>query len=198
MRNTRVIKDGNGWRTVSRKTVYENQYLQVSEERVKTPGRNKAITWTVAHRKSAAVIVPVTRQGRLVMIHQERVPVRQTLWEFPAGQIDNTYSPTDAQVHETALRELREESGWQLAPGGKLTPLGMFYTSPGFTSEHGWLFLADPVEPAPDGHEHDASETIFQARAFTKAQVRRMIARGEIRDANSLACFARLAAKGLI
>ncbi len=198
MRNSHLIKDPEGWRTVSRTTVYQNQYLQVCEERVKTPKRKKSIAWTVAHRKSAAVVVPVTREGRMIMIHQERVPVRRTLWEFPAGQIDDTYSPTEAQVSATALRELREETGWQLAPRGKLISLGLFYTSPGFTSEHAWLFLAEPVEPAPDGHDHDESETIVQAREFTKAQVKRMIARGQIQDANSLACFARLTAKGLI
>jgi ADP-ribose pyrophosphatase len=198
MRNKRLIKDGDGWKTVSRKTLFQNDYLQVCDERVRTPSRDKAMAWTVCHRKSAAVIVPMTRDGRMIMIRQERIPVRKLLWEFPAGQVDETFSPNPEQIAKTAARELREESGWQLAKGGRLTSLGTFYTSPGFTSEHGWLFLAEPVEPSPDGHAHDASETILEARAFTPVQIRRMIARSEICDANSLACYARLSAKGLV
>lgn len=186
-----------GWRTVSRGVCYEDPYLQVCEEVVRTPARASSITWTVVHRKAAAVVVPMTRDGRFLMVRQERIPVRQTLWEFPAGQIDETRSPTNRQILQTAMRELREETGWQLAPRGRLVPLGGFWTSPGFTSEHGWLFLARYVEPSPDGHEHDESETIVETHAFTPGQIRRMIARGVIRDANSLASFARLVAMRL-
>ena len=45
-----------------------------------------------------------------------------------------------------ARRELREETGYELAPGGELVSLGYFFTSPGFTDEHCYLFLARPVQ----------------------------------------------------
>jgi 8-oxo-dGTP pyrophosphatase MutT (NUDIX family) len=130
------------------------------------------------------------------MIRQERIAVRRTLWEFPAGQIDVSYSPTISQVRSAARRELQEESGWHLAKGGQLHSLGMFFTSPGFTSEHAWLFVADPVEPHPNGSTHDSGEAIVETKLFSKAEMLRMIAGDEIQDANTLCSFARLLAHG--
>jgi len=124
------------------------------------------------------------------------VPIRATIWEFPAGQIDD-----DAQIdaiRATAIRELREESGYQLAPEGELISLGHFFPSAGFTDEHSHLVLARPVVPSPLGHSHDPGEAITECRAFSQAHLRAMIASGEICDANTLSAFARLVAMGLL
>ena len=41
------------------------------------------------------------------MIHQERYPIQRTLWEFPAGQIDERDKADDpATIVATAMREL--------------------------------------------------------------------------------------------
>ena len=63
------------------------------------------------HRKPAVVIAPLTREGRFVLIREERIPVRAAIWSFPAGQIDDTPEPDDAVIREVARRELREETG---------------------------------------------------------------------------------------
>ena len=95
------------------------------------------------------------------------------------------------------MRELREESGYELAPDGELIALGHFFPSAGFTDEHSHLLLARGVVPSPHGHAHDSAEAITECRAFTREEFRAMIASGEIRDANTLAAFARLVAMGL-
>jgi ADP-ribose pyrophosphatase len=96
-----------------------------------------------------------------------------------------------------ALRELREETGFELAEGGNLIPLGDFFTSPGFTDERGYFFLARPVRECAAGHSRDESESILDCHAFSAEEVRGMIASNEIRDANTLAICARLLARGL-
>lgn len=198
MKNQRLSGDSRGWKTLEERAAYTSPHLQVVEERVATPRRPAGQYWTVARRRAAAVVAPRTSGGRFVMIRQERIPVRRELWEFPAGQIDSSAPPTLAQARAAARRELREESGWRLARGGKLLPLGMYFSSPGFTTERAWLFLADPVEPDPRGHAHDEAETILGAEEFTPAQIREMVAAGQICDANSLAVFARLCALRLV
>jgi len=64
--------------------------------------------------------------------------------------------------------------------------------------EHNYLFAARPVVPSPHGTAHEASEAIGECRAFTPAQLRAMIASGEICDANTLAAYARMTALGLL
>lgn len=198
MKNTKLYADGKGWRTLSERAAYHSPYLVVTEELVATPRRPGGQDWTVAHRPGAAVVAPRTRRGGFVMVRQERIPVRRELWEFPAGQVDASRAPTPAQVRAAARRELREEAGLRLAAGGRLVPLGMLFSSPGFTSEHAWLFLADPVEPDPRGHAHDEAESIAGTREFTPGELREMVAAGVIADANSLAVYARLAALRLV
>ena len=189
------ISDPHGWHTVADETLFANAYIEVHRPTVTSPTRAEPFTWTVTHRKGAVVVVPITADGRLLLVRQERVPIRATIWEFPAGQIDDL-AEADA-IRATGLRELREESGHDLAPGGEIVDLGHFFPSCGFTDEHSHLLLARPVVPSPHGHAHDASEAITECRAFTRGEFRTMIASGEIRDANTLAAFARMVAMGL-
>ena len=89
------------------------------------------------------------KAGRLLLIRQERIPIREALWEFPAGQIDSPEEKDDAAIRATAERELREESGYELGPQSELIAMGCFFSSPGFTDEHSYLFLARGVVPSP-------------------------------------------------
>jgi len=190
------IRDSDGWQTRQDETLFANPYLSVHRVTTTSPSRPEPFTWTVVHRKGAVVVAPMTAAGDLLLIRQERVPIRAEIWEFPAGQIDDQ-AEADA-IRATGLRELQEESGYELASGGEIIPLGHFFPSAGFTDEHSHLLLARPVVPSPRGHRHDANEAILDCRAFSPAEFRAMIASGEIRDANTLAAFARLVALGLM
>jgi 8-oxo-dGTP pyrophosphatase MutT (NUDIX family) len=188
----RVQEDN--WETISSERHFANANLEVVTDRVRTPSRSLPRTWTIVHRKAAVIIAPMTRDGKIVLIHQERIPIRAAIWEMPSGQIDG---PPQETVEQVALRELREEAGYELAKDGKLIALGHYFTSPGFTNERGHFFLARPVEPCPN-HVRDESESILDCRAFTVPEIRRMIAENEIRDANTLSMWARLWARDLL
>jgi 8-oxo-dGTP pyrophosphatase MutT (NUDIX family) len=197
MKFHRSLTDPKGWR-VRRETVcLDTPHLQVVETEVETPARPAGCSWTVVHRKAAVVVAPITSQGHLVLVRQERIAVRGTLWEFPAGQIDEAGEIETARVLETAFRELREETGCQLSPGGEMIPLGMFHSSVGFTDEHAYLWLARPVQQAGRRPGATGDEAIVACRTFTRDEFLTMIATGEIHDANTLSTFARLVAMGL-
>ncbi len=184
--------NGGSWQELARKEFVDTPFLRVACETVATPTRPDGIDWMVARRRQAAVVAPRTVDGRYLLLRQERVPVRETLWEFPAGQIEGEV--TAETIIETAHRELGEETGHRVA--GELIPLGFFLTSAGFTDERCHLFLATDVVPRDEGHSHDDGEAILECRAFSGEELRRMIAIGEIYDANTLAVFARLCAMG--
>jgi len=153
------------------------------------------------HRKAAVIIAPMTRDGKIVLICQERIPIRAAIWEMPAGQIDNSVAGVGLsavasakaddpghraaeKIEQVALRELREEAGYELAKDGGLIPLGYY-------------FLARPVEPCRD-YVRDEAESILDCRAFSVPEIRRMIVESEIRDANTLSMWARLSARDLL
>jgi len=220
---SRVKQDG--WETMSSERHFANAHLEVVTDQVQTPTRSKPRSWTVVHRKAAVIIAPMTRNDKIVLICQERIPIRTTIWEMPSGQIDNSVTgvglsavastlrstatedgsaKADAPSHravetieQVALRELREEAGYELAKDGDLIPLGYYFTSPGFTDERGYFFLARPVEPCPN-YVRDEAESILDCRAFSVSEIRRMIVESEIRDANTLSMWARLSAHDLL
>ena len=190
------IHDSSEWRTHRDELLFANPHLEVHRVTVASPMRPEPFTWTVTHRKGAVVVAARTAEGKFVLVRQERVPIRATIWEFPAGQIDDHEDPE--AIRATGLRELAEEAGYELAPGGEVVSLGHFFPSAGFTDEHSHLLLFSPVTMRQGGAAPDPHEGISECKAFTEDELRQMIATGEVRDANTLAAFARLVARGLI
>lgn len=190
------MQDGDGWKTAFTETNFANPHLEVVTEQVRTPSSAEPRTWTTIRRKAAVVIAPMTSDGKFLLIKEERIPIRAAIWSMPAGQIDNPEA-NEKEIEAVALRELHEETGYDLAPGGETIPLGFFFTSAGLTDEHCYFFLVRPVQRARI-HKREEGEAILECRAVDTEELGRMIAQNEIRDSNTLAICARLAARGLI
>jgi ADP-ribose diphosphatase len=197
VKRSKLVRDNDGWETISSEHHFTNDHLEVVTEQMRTPTRSEPRSWTVVHRKAAVIVAPMTAEGKLLLIRQERVPIRAAIWEMPAGQIDN-HEADENGIKQVALKELREETGFELAPGGELIALGHYFSSPGFTDEYGYLFLARPVQRSANGDKQDETESILDCRMFSVSEIRRMIAANEIRDANTIAICARLASRGFI
>lgn len=195
VKRSNLVRDTDGWETVSSDLHFANAHLEVVIDQVRTPLHSKPRPWTIAHRKAAVVIAPMTCEGKFLLIKEERVPIRAAIWSMPAGQIDDKIEPNEKEIEAVALRELNEETGYELAPGSEMIPLGHFFTSPGFSDEHCYFFLARFVQPAAL-HKREAGEGIIECRAFTARELSRMIASNEIRDSNTLSICARIAARG--
>ncbi len=96
--------------------------------------------WEYAARTrgiGAAVILAVTNAREIVLVEQYRVPLGKRCLELPAGLIGDM--DDGASAHETAERELAEETGFTAT---HFEDLGEFATSPGMTSETFHLFRA--------------------------------------------------------
>jgi ADP-ribose pyrophosphatase len=185
------------WETISSERHFANAHLEVVTDQVQTPSRSQPRTWTIVHRKAAVVVASMTRDGKVLLIRQERIPIRQAIWETISGQVDD-HNADKEEIKKVALRELREESGYELAEDGKLIPLGHYFSSPGFTDERAYFFLARPVQLCRGDPASDEEESILDCREFTVAQIRRMIAENEIQDANTLSICAMLSARGFL
>lgn len=191
--------DPEGWERLGGETLLDSKYLHVEEAQYRTPTRKGPVPWTIVHRKSAIAVVAMTADEKVLMVRQERIAPRLETWEVVAGQIDETDLAHDAEIiRDTIIRELAEEAGYEIADGGEIQSLGYYYTSPGFTDEHIYLFLARPVVPLAGGNEPDDSEAILDIATFSMDELRRMIADNIIVDSLTLSIFARLTARQLI
>ncbi len=129
----------------------------------------------VVRHTGAVVLLPILDDGRVVMIHNVRFAVGETLLELPAGTLEPGEAP-DA----TAGRELIEETGYHAT---SLKLVHEFYSCPGICDELMRLYVATGLrEGAPDREETEQIEN----RIVTRDEIERFIAEGKIRDAKSL------------
>lgn len=120
-------------------------------------------------------MLPFLDDSMVVLVGQYRYITRRFLWEMPTGAAHAGESEEAA-----AQRELAEETGYT---AGRLTRLAEFETSKSILDETAVVYLAEaltPVDRRPDDTE------FFEVRAFSFADVLRMVDAGDIRDAMTI------------
>lgn len=161
---------------IAGKRLYSGHILHLEVDRVRLAGGGEAVR-EVARHPGAAVVVPVLDDGRVLLVRQFRYAAGETLLELPAGKRDGDEEPAAC-----AARELAEETGLCAATLEYLTG---FFTAPGFTDEFIHCFVACGLTPAT-GVVKGADEELLELLPVTLNEARRLIDRGEIRDAKTM------------
>ena len=156
------------------KRIYDGKVVNLRLDTLRLPDGREAKMEIVEHAEVVHVL-PVTDDGKLLLVRQYRAAAGKELLETPAGGIE-----PDEDVETAAQRELREETGYRAE---KFTLLASVYSSPGFCTELNHLFVAtglthDPLEP-------DVDEDIALA-PVTLSEAEEMAASSKIGDAKSV------------
>ena len=159
--------------------------VDVRTDEVKLPGDTTAVRDVVVH-PGAVGIIALDDDERLLLVQQYRHAVRRSLWEPPAGLLDE---PGEDPL-TTAKRELFEETHYEAATWNVLVDL---FTSPGMTDEAVRIYLARNVRPADrPRHETVDEERDMPVRWVPLDEVLEAIAAGHVH--NPLAVSGALAA----
>ncbi len=161
--------------------VFKGKVLDLRVDRVRMPNGREGELEVVRH-PGAAAVVPLTADRQVLLLRQYRYATGEWLLEVPAGKLDGGEEP-----EVCARRELEEESGYR---AGRLRPLGWIWTSPGFTDERIWLFLATGLEPSRQSLQRDE---VLSVEKLPFDEAVRLAARGEIRDSKSICALLRAA-----
>ena len=73
---------------LKRELVYKGAILDIYKDTMELPDGNKAEWDFVSHRMGAAAILPVMKDGRIVMVRQYRNALDRYTLEIPAGKLD--------------------------------------------------------------------------------------------------------------
>lgn len=165
------------------KEVYSNNWMKVREDRVEFPNGDEGI-FGVVEKPDFVAIVPVDGDKRIHLVQQYRYAIGQRSWEIPMGAWEDQ---PDAPPETVALGELKEETGFT---PGKITQIGHIFQAPGYSSQGCHVFLATDLKAGTT--EREASESDMITAGFSVAQLRAMIAKGEIKDATTIAAFGYL------
>ncbi|GGR28563.1 MULTISPECIES: NUDIX domain-containing protein [Streptomyces] len=137
------------WRVTATETPFQGKKTGVRTDDVVMPDGTVARRDYQVHPGSVAVVA-LDAEDRVLLVKQYRHPVRQKLWEVPAGLLD---VPGENPLH-AARRELYEEAHVKAEDWRVLTD---FYTSPGGSDEAVRIFLARDLAEA-EGERFEVAE----------------------------------------
>lgn len=160
---------------ISSERIYEGAILNLRKDTVTAP-KGTAYREIVEHN-GAVAIVPVTDDGKLIMVKQFRYPMGKAVLEIPAGKIDK--GETDPE--KTARRELKEETGYTAE---NLHYLGKINPSVAYTEEVIHLYGATGLTPGETDFDEDEALDILE---FDFEEAYHMAASGQLVDAKTIA-----------
>jgi ADP-ribose pyrophosphatase len=163
--------------TIGTERIYEGRVINVRVDTVTLPSGRESKREIIEH-SGAVCIVPITDDGRVLLVRQYRKPAEEALLEVPAGGLEEGESPA-----ECAARELMEECGFR---PGKLVPLYEAFLAPGYSTEMMYAFLA--TELSPEKMQADDDESI-EIESYTLDELDAMIDNFQIRDAKTVAAI---------
>ncbi|GHC11532.1 NUDIX domain-containing protein [Streptomyces rochei] len=136
-----TIKDSHEeWEVRRTEIPFRGKKTSMRTDEVVMPDGSVASRDYQVHPGSVAVLA-LDDEGRVIVIRQYRHPVREKLWEIPAGLLD---VPGENPLH-AAQRELYEEAHVKAEDWRVLTDV---YTTPGGCDEAVRIFLARALSEA--------------------------------------------------
>lgn len=166
---------------ISSETIYEGAILDLKRDKVTAAG-GEAYREIIEHN-GAVCMVPITDEGKVVMVEQFRYAMGRVVLEIPAGKIDKG----ETDPFEVARRELREETGYS---AGDVRLLGMINTSVAYSKEKIYVFgMCDLTKGETDMDDDEA----IDMKMMDFEEVYSMAAGGKLIDAKTIAaiCMAR-------
>ncbi len=159
--------------TMSSKDIFEGKIIKVRVDKIRTKDGGESFREIVEH--PGGVAIAALADGKMVLVKQFRKAAEQVLLEIPAGKIEKGERP-----EITAVRELKEETGFTAS---RMKHLFTFYSSPGFSSEKIYLYMAEGLvsgEAEPDENEH------VEMVQYDIDTLIKMIEKGEIIDGKTI------------
>ena len=168
---------------LDRQLRYQGTILKIYEDTVIANG-HKAY-WDFIHHDGAAAVLPVTEDGKILMVRQYRNALERETLEIPAGGLNGREEPTDA----AARRELEEETGFVC---GRMELLNSIYTTVAFCNEKIDIYLTTDLKP---GKQHLDEDEYINVEAYSLEELKQMIYQCRIQDSKTICAIMTYAAK---
>jgi 8-oxo-dGTP pyrophosphatase MutT (NUDIX family) len=168
------------WKTVSERTVTENQWFKLNLADVELPdGRH--LDHYLLRQHPVVLTAVIDNDDRVLLLWRHRFIPNTWGWELPSGVVEPGEDLADA-----AARETLEETGWRPGP---LNFLAVMEPAGGFSDavHHVyWTRSAEHVGPPEDAFESERVDWV------PLASIPELIQKGEIRAANTVATLLML------
>jgi ADP-ribose pyrophosphatase len=164
---------------LKKRLVYQGRKFNYEVMQLRLPNGVEG-EWECIRHPGGALAVPITPEGKLVLVRQYRFTVEGRLLEFPAGTVEPNEAPS-----ETIKREIEEETGYKAS---KWRDLGKFPLAPGYSDEYIYAFLAQDLEKLTNPPAQDEDEDM-EVVLMTPEELEAAILNGELIDAKSVTSY---------
>ena len=164
---------------------YQGNILKIYEDTIDANGH--LAHWDFIHHNGAAAVVPVTKDGTILMVRQYRNALDRYTLEVPAGALN---FPEEPKI-DCAHRELEEETGYKTEKE-KLEFLIRVNTTVAFCDEVIDIFVARDLEPSIQNLDEDE---YIEVEEWTVKDLEEKIYQGEITDGKTIAAILAYARK---
>ncbi|MDA7429773.1 NUDIX hydrolase [Primorskyibacter aestuariivivens] len=139
------------WKTIEETTVFEAApYLRIAREVVELPGGQVVDDFYQVHLRPFVAVVPMTPDGRVLILEQYKHGPRKVSITFPGGFVD-----PDEEAETAGRRELMEETGYR---AGAMIPLGSYVDNGNQRGCSGSYFLALECEKVAEADPGDLED----------------------------------------
>lgn len=163
---------------LDRELVYKGAIIDLYRDTVQDPDGRISYYDFIGH-KGAAAVVPVTDEGKLIMVRQYRNALDRFTLEIPAGGLNGADEPTIV----CAARELEEETGYS---SEDLELLITVRTTIAFCNEKIDIYVAKNLKPS---HQHLDEGEFVEVEAYTIDELVEMVYNGTIEDAKTVSAI---------
>lgn len=161
---------------LDRELAYSAIRINIYRDKLKTPD-GKIVNWDHIDHPGAAAVVPVTDDGKLLLVNQYRNSVDRITLEIPAGRRDSL----EEEFITCASRELEEETGYR---SDNLEFLVSINPEIAFCNERIDVFVAKDLKPAKQNLDPDE---FIDVKACSIEELTEMIFAGKIQDSKTMA-----------
>ena len=163
---------------LDRELVCHGAILDYCHDKVKMPNGHMVTYDTIVHRGAAAVL-PVTNDGKLVLVKQYRNALDRFTFEIPAGGLDGVDEP----MIVGAKRELEEETGYK---SDNLEFLISLKTTVAFCNERIDVFVARDLVKTQQHLDEDEDIEVYE---FELSELLKMIKEGTMQDSKTVSAI---------
>ncbi|MGJ9405509.1 NUDIX domain-containing protein [Nesterenkonia aurantiaca] len=163
------------------KSLQSTPIYDLVEETFSFGRAGETLTRAFLKHLSAVAVLAIDEQDRVLLIRQYRHPLRQNMWEIPAGLLDAEGEP----MLDAAARELHEEADISAATWHTLAD---FHTSPGASNEAIRIYLASGITETPEHEQHarEGEEAEIQKAWVPLAEAVQAVLTGQIRNPSAV------------
>ncbi len=161
---------------LEQKVMHSSGILDFCDYKMKTPD-GRIVHYDMMRHKGASAVIPVTDEGKILMVRQYRAAIDQITLEIPAGGRDSL----EESFRTTAMRELEEETGFRC---GQLEHLITIIPAVAYCDEKIEVYVARELVSAKQDLDEDE---FIDIEEYDLEELKKMIFSAEIIDSKSVA-----------